>query len=443
MKKQLQRISVAILFVGLAFQSYAQQEIRAEGGKWKANNEVSNPEDNFKAKADYTNWRFPVEAINQLTTLDRFVSFLYPDSSAQFVSSDGEANHYNWHSVGAVFTPNDPNLELEGDNIALSRYNEYTVDSIYFPYLYVRYVDSADIAGTMTEVVDTLIVQFYRADQLESRSFTPQGSDPELFMKPGNWTQSLLGSNNTAYEMKIPLKGEDSTGRPSTEGWSQGGRVVPLPPGFDIDSDADNVELEFANAFGFSISYKNMLPNNFGDTMEARDGSPVTNPVNYFGHSFFSNSSIEVKQTEYINNSWWVPSTIAYGAAQNGWENSVPGNAYFDDRYLNYGIHISTPYLSTEDVENVITYGVYPNPISASQTLMADFNLVNAGAVSIEMFDILGNKVKTVANDYFTSGEHKLDINISDLAPGMYIYTVKAGNAVSSKKVSIVEEYKS
>ncbi|MGB1039057.1 MAG: hypothetical protein ACPGYY_10475, partial [Bacteroidia bacterium] len=328
MKKQLQRFSAVILFVGLVFQSQAQQEVRAEGGKWKADNAISDPVDQLKAKTDYANWRFPVEAVNQLTTLDRFVSFLYPDSSAKWVYSDGESSHYNWHSVGAVFTPNDPNLELEGDNIKLSRYNEYTVDSIYVPYIYVRYVDSVDMSGTMTEIVDTLIVQFFRADQLESRSFTPTGSETELFMKPDNWTPSLLGSNKTAYEMRIPLTAEDSTGRPSSEGWSSRGRVIPLPPGFDIDSDAQNVELDHANAFGFSIAYKTMVANNFGDTMEARDGSTVKNRINYFGHSFYSNSSIEVKQTEFINNSWWVPSTIAYGQAQNGWENSVPGNAY-------------------------------------------------------------------------------------------------------------------
>lgn len=440
MKKTLQRLSIVLLFVGLGLQSFAQGELRADGVKEKAYNAINNPVDEFKSKTDYANWRFPVDAVSQLTTLDRYVSFLYPDSSVQYVPASGDPYFFNWHSVGAVFSPNDPNLELEGDNIALSRYNEYTVDSVYFPYIYVRRVDSTDMNGTMEAVVDTLIVQFFKYDQLELGGFTPTGAPkPERFMKPGNWTQSLLGSNNTAYEIKIPLTIEDTTGIPSSEGWFSGQRVIPLPTDFNISSDAQQVDLEFKNTFGFSFSFKTMVPNNFGDTMEARNGATITNPVNYFGHSMFSNASIPVPQEDYINNSWWVPSSIAYGQDQNGWTNSVPGNAYFDDRYLNYAVHFATTTLGTEEVTKDITFGVYPNPISKNQALKADFNLVNASNVTIEIYDLLGNKVKDVANDYFTAGEHTFDVSVSDLYSGMYIYSVKAGNSVSSKKISIVE----
>ena len=439
MKKQLQRLSAVLLLAGLAFTSYAQQEVRAKGVSEKGFMAINDPVADLKAKTDYSNWRFPVDGIANLTTLERFVTFLYPDSSVQYVTKESESLYYNWHSVGVAFTPNDPNLELEGDNIALSRYNEYTVDSVFIPYLYVRYVDSTMMDGNMAEVVDTLVVQFFRTDQMDRGQFTNQDNETELFMKPSNWTQARLGSSSPAAEVKIPLRGADSTARPSTAGWSQAPMTIALPEGFTIDSDAAQTDLQFTNAFGFSFTYKPMLENNFGDTMEARDGSPVANRVNYFGHSFFSNSSIAVQQTEYMNNSWWVPSEIAYEGTQNGWSNSIPGNAYFDDRYVNYAIHFSTSTLSTEEIENTITYGVYPNPISATQTLKADFNLVNADDVTIAIYDILGNKVKEVANGYYTAGEHQIDASITHLTAGMYIYSVKAGNAVSTKKISVVE----
>lgn len=440
MKKQLQRFAmVGLLLAGFTTQANAQGEMKAEG---TLGAEIVNDAQllsNQKMKANYSNWKFPVDAIEQLTSLDRFVNFLFQDTTVQFVSADGTANFNTWSSVGAAFTPNDENLELSDDNTKLSRYNEYTVDSLYFPYLYVRYVDSMDLEGTMTEVVDTLVLQFFKADNLESRSFTPSGSETELFMKPDNWTQSLLGSNNTAYEIKIPLRGEDSTTRPAADGWQSRARTFGLPTGFDIDSDAATEELAFTNAVGFSMSFKTMLPYSFGDTIEARNGAAVTNRLNYFGHSMFINSSIEVKQTEYINNSWWVPPTIAYGEDQNGWENSVPGNAYFDDRYVNYAFHITTSTLGTEELDNNVTFGVYPNPISSSETLKADFNLVNATDVTIEIFDLLGNKVKEVANGFYAGGEHMVDVSITDLTPGMYIYSIKAGNSVASKKISITE----
>jgi len=440
MKKQLQRIAIAcLLLAGFGIQANAQGQVRAEGTLGKEIVSDINLESNKKMKADYSNWKFPVDAIEQLTSLDRFVNFLFQDSTVKFVSADGTENFNTWTSVGAVFTPNDENIELSDDNIRLSRYNEYTVDSLYFPYLYVRYVDSMEMAGTMTEIVDTLIIQFFKSNTLESGSFTPTGEATELFMKPDNYTPALTGSNNTSYEVKIPLRGVDSTARPSTEGWGSRGRVIPLPAGFDIDSDAATDELQFTNAVGYSMAFKTMVPYNFGDTMEARNNAAVTNRLNYFGHSMFINSSVEVKQETYINNSWWVPNTIAYGEAQNGWQNSVPGNAYFDDRYVNYAFHITTSTLGTNNLDNNVTFGVYPNPISSNETLKADFNLVNGTDVTIEIFDLLGNKVKDVVNGYYAGGEHKVNVNISDLSAGMYIYSVKAGNSVASKKITITE----
>ncbi len=440
MKQKLQRITlVGLLIVGSIAQAKAQGEMKAEG---ILGTEIISGEQvlvNQKMKANYSNWKSPVDAVSQLTTLDRYVNFLFQDSTVKFVSNDGSENFNTWVSVGAAFTPNDPILDLSDDNIRLSRYNEYTLDSLFFPYLYVRYVDSLEVEGTMAEVVDTLIVQFYKSDNLDNRSFTPPNEDTELFMKPDNWTPSIQGSNNVSYEVKIPLKGADSTTRPSADGWVSSSQIIGLPSGFNIASDAATVELQFTNAVGFSVSFKTMLPYNFGDTIEARNGANITNKLNYFGHSMFLNASVEVKQKEHINNSWWVDKVLATGNTVNGWSNSIPGNAYFDDRYVNYAFHISTNTLGTEDLNNNITFGVYPNPISSLDILKADFNLVNSTDVSIEIFDLLGNKVKDVANGFYTSGEHKIDVSISDLSAGMYIYSIKAGNASASKKISIVD----
>jgi len=440
MKRILQNLTMITFLLAITvLKVNAQGEIKSND--YLGNEIISDAQqlETQKLKANYRNWKFPVDAIQQLTTLDRYVSFLFQDTAVKFVYSDGTAGHYPWNSVGAVFTPNDPNLELSDDNIRLSRYNEYTVDSIYFPYLYVRYVDSIDVAGTMTPVVDTLIVQFFKANQMRSSGFTPTGGDRELFLIPDNWTPSLHGSNNTAYELRIPLTIEDTTSRPSAEGWGARGRTIPLPEGFNINSDAATEDLQFTNAFGFSFTFATMVPYQFGDTMETRDGSEIKNKVNYFGHSMFQNSSVMVAQTEYVNNSWWVPGELGYGGDQNGWEVAIPGNAYFEDRYINYAVHITTDQLGTEDLDNNIAIGLYPNPVSKNELLKADFNLINASNVTLSLYDLLGNKVKDIAQGYFTSGEHKTDVNISDLSAGMYIYKIQAGNASTSKKVTIID----
>ena len=106
---------------------------------------------------------------------------------------------------------------------------------------------------------------------------------------------------------------------------------------------------------------------------------------------------------------------------------------------MNYAFYITTTTLGTEDLNNNVTFGVYPNPVSSSETLKADFNLVNGTDVTIEIYDLLGNKVKEVVNGYYAGGEHKVDVNITDLSAGMYIYSIKAGNSLASKKITITE----
>jgi hypothetical protein len=134
MKKTVQRLVVAgFMIAGFTVQSYAQGVMKAEGNLGTELVSSDLEARDLKMKANYSNWQYPVDAVTQLTSLDRFVSFLFQDSAVVFVSDDGIARHNTWVSVGAVFTPNDENLELIDDNIRLSRFNEYTVDLLSLP----------------------------------------------------------------------------------------------------------------------------------------------------------------------------------------------------------------------------------------------------------------------------------------------------------------------
>lgn len=465
MKKQLQRIASTLLLIGVLTSSYGQSTIEHKGFEGKDLSSSKLSKSSLKQKADYSDWEYPVGAILQLTPLDRSVGILFPDSVVKIVDGAGEENFLFTHSVGAAFTPNDENLALNGDNIILSRYNQYTVDSLELPYLYVRHVDSTkdidlfellealdSFSQTSTlsdsalldsivssnyfpsiEVVDTLIVQYFKSDNLLART---QGTD--IYMRPRNWDRNVLGSTNTAFEVKIPLTASDSTPKP-VEGWFTDIMTLGLPDDFNIDSDAATEALQFTNAFGFSVAFKPMLSYEFGDTIESLNGDIIENKLNYFGISQYTNSSIDVPQETYVNNSWRVTSKLLYGQADNGWTVAIPGLAFVRPFYLNYALLISSTTLTTSDIDNNITFGVYPNPVSRNEMLMADFNLVNASEVSIAIYDLLGNKVKDVVNGYYPSGEHTLDLNISDLSAGMYLYSVQAGNSVTSKKITITD----
>ena len=79
----------------------------------------------------------------------------------------------------------------------------------------------------------------------------------------------------------------------------------------------------------------------------------------------------------------------------------------------------------------------YPNPFNPSTNVR--FSVPNAGDVSLKVYDLVGHEVMTVVNGYKAAGNYVETINASGLASGIYFYTLRAGNYVETKKMSLVK----
>ncbi len=80
----------------------------------------------------------------------------------------------------------------------------------------------------------------------------------------------------------------------------------------------------------------------------------------------------------------------------------------------------------------------YPNPFNPSTKI--SFNIPKNARVSIEVYNIIGQKVITLLNEKeFNKGEHNIEINLDSLPSGAYIYRLtakyddKTSNTVSKK----------
>jgi hypothetical protein len=90
------------------------------------------------------------------------------------------------------------------------------------------------------------------------------------------------------------------------------------------------------------------------------------------------------------------------------------------------------------DIYNLIaeqTFGLYPNP--SSTDLNFTFDVVESGNVSIDIVDLSGKVVKTVLNETIAAGKTNRQVNVSDLANGLYFARVKSGNTTSTHKFNI------
>lgn len=437
--KHLNKFLLVLVAVCTSTVMMAQEQVRATNHNFKhANPEMTTNYLGDKLnKADYTGWFSPVDAAAAPGTgnFQSFVSFLVPDSSVKFVSSDGTDFHYNWHSLGIAVDLGDENFELVDDGAKQLRWDKATIDSVAFSYLYVRRVDSMEVGAVKVPVVDTLVLQFFRRAHLRLGQFTNQQGQTEIFAQAQNLNANTMRYNTAAYTMEIPLTNADSTDLPSDNGWRSRTMVQPVPE--SVGKELPYAGTNAANLFGMNITFKWMAKPSFGDTMEARNGATIANPVNYFGHSLITNDATKTIQETYYNNAWFTTSPQAYGQAQNGWNSNVPGNAYFTHRYWRAFVHATVFDASVENV-NANGYGVgkaYPNPSRGSFSV--DYALGQNEDVTFTVTDLLGKVVAERTFDNMAAGENTATIDVEGVKPGVYVYTLKAGNYVSSDKVTI------
>ncbi|MEK7729306.1 MAG: T9SS type A sorting domain-containing protein, partial [candidate division KSB1 bacterium] len=78
----------------------------------------------------------------------------------------------------------------------------------------------------------------------------------------------------------------------------------------------------------------------------------------------------------------------------------------------------------------------YPTPFNPSTTI--HYGLARAGHVTLKVFNLAGQEVASLVDENQSEGEHALQWHAGELASGVYIYRLRAGEFVQSKKLILV-----
>jgi len=144
----------------------------------------------------------------------------------------------------------------------------------------------------------------------------------------------------------------------------------------------------------------------------------------------FGLSDTEMKQAyNYINNDWDFV------------------NIWGIDPDINDGYPFITEQSQSEN-EVVISssksvlIGNYPNPFNPETTIL--FNNAKAGNVQVCVYNIRGQKVRTLVDEHYGIGEHKVvwngvDDNGRSVASGVYFYRMAAGAYVETKRMLMLK----
>ena len=79
----------------------------------------------------------------------------------------------------------------------------------------------------------------------------------------------------------------------------------------------------------------------------------------------------------------------------------------------------------------------YPNPFNAKTTI--SFELKQSSPVKVEIFDITGAKVTTLADKTMSAGQHNLVWNAEDVASGVYYYRLSSNDQSVTKEAVLLK----
>lgn len=78
----------------------------------------------------------------------------------------------------------------------------------------------------------------------------------------------------------------------------------------------------------------------------------------------------------------------------------------------------------------------YPNPFNPGTII--SWQSPVAGHQVIKVYDVLGNEVATLVDEFKPAGKYEVEFNAAGLSSGIYFYTLNSGNYTSAKKMVLI-----
>jgi len=122
--------------------------------------------------------------------------------------------------------------------------------------------------------------------------------------------------------------------------------------------------------------------------------------------------------------------------------NFIPTKTVNGKVYVKTGTSVEN---STDEMSVIAGYSLsqnYPNPFNP--TTHIDFNLVRTCQVKLEIYNIIGNKVKTLVNERLEAGHKSIiwdgkDDQNKEVASGIYFYKLRTGDYAKAKKMILLK----
>jgi len=341
---------------------------------------------------------------------------LFPDSTISLGTDAGGQLFSAWVHKAAVYC--DPRF-MPVNNFGMT--DNYMMDSIGVEFAYLRNTDPS--------VIDTVRIQILAENAALNYALT---GPPAVFYQDIEYVQATNEIKSTVQvlaEYKIPLTDLDTSsfntvmmmatpGIPVQMGGKKIGACVSFIPGYTW-TQTDIIDVD-KNAF-FLVS----LEQNGDATAQS-----------YYGNGTNANGD--------MNMSMILDQTVRYNTNANGWNGFfLPALAYtdpfaFEEHSVFFHLDNTTS-VGVEEFTNGVKVGQnMPNPSNGVSTIA--YELETANTVALSVYDVTGKLIASQSEGSQSAGTHTISFNGSDLAAGVYYYSLQVGeNSTSAMKMVIVK----
>lgn len=127
---------------------------------------------------------------------------------------------------------------------------------------------------------------------------------------------------------------------------------------------------------------------------------------------------------------------LGYDGARNEYWNML------DKKFGSGAVAVETE----KDIENIFYLSQnYPNPFNPTTTISYSIpnavgaNFASTTNIKLSVYDILGNEVSTLVDDFQKAGSYSVRFNASDLSSGIYIYKLQTGAKILTRKMIVLK----
>ncbi|MFA6596140.1 MAG: T9SS type A sorting domain-containing protein [Ignavibacteriaceae bacterium] len=188
-----------------------------------------------------------------------------------------------------------------------------------------------------------------------------------------------------------------------------------------------------------------------GDTVNNSVGNARGIQRTYYDYTFYGFLQKDLETKEYngvfVNSkdTIWGPGDGDYPtriakAFGMVWQLRFNDGQYFLQGAIINGVKFGT-ITHVKDEKIIIPAGfkieAYPNPFNSTVTLK--FILPNAGFTEISVHNILGQKIKTILEEYKPSGNYNITYNDDNLSSGVYLVILKQDQRLSKEKIILLK----